>query len=431
MQHETTDLELLGEFTSSNSQDAFASITRRYVDLVYSAALRRVRDRHLAEDVTQAVFIILAKRAHGFNDRILLPGWLHRATRYAAANAMRIESRRKQHERVAAENASLVNETSDRWNEVDPLLDSALDRLNGSDRTAIVLRFYQDKSVEQTATILGISTEAAKKRVQRAIQKLRGILSKNGVKLPEAALATTIASHTGTMSAPVGLADRAAAAAFEAIASTSAVSTSLLIAKGALTMMLWTKLKLAALIGVAMALVTGAFTLALEFTLSGAGSPQAAAPPAFVFSRIVERTVNDDGLAKDECIDFDTGKLHSHPAPFKDRAEGRAWFRSTGADAHGETEEGASGLYAMEMAVIGIENAQWDDDPVQLRATIAESRGTDPLMSADGDLPRTYLFRTREGAIGVCQITQLTRDAQQHGFMTIRYKLIMGTDSGK
>src|SRR6185295_15290776 len=121
-----------------------------------------------------------------------------------------------------------------------------------------------------------------------------------------------------------------------------------------------------------------------------------------------------------ECIDFDTGKLHSHPGPFKDRAEGREWFRSTGADAHGETEEGSTGLFAMEMTVIPIENDRWNEtDATDVHDLIHDAQGQVPQMSGDGDLPQTYLFCTREGGMGICQLVEVKRDAQQHGWIKV------------
>ena len=191
-------------------------------------------------------------------------------------------------------------------------------------------------------------------------------------------------------------------------------------------MMLWTKIKLAALVGAVVIVLAGAGALAVSRASSSNANSQPPAQPKYVFGDVTERVVNDDGLHKDECIDFDTGKLHTGPARgFASREEGRAWFRSTGADAHGETEEGETGLWSVEMALLPLDNDQWDGgDPEELRDMIAQGRGALDLMSGDGELPLTYLFRTREGSIGVCQILKVERDAEQHGTIGIRYKLI-------
>lgn len=427
-----SDMELVDAFVRRKDQSAFAQLVRRHVDMVYATALRRVRgDRHLADDVTQATFVILAKRAQTFDESTLVAGWLHRAAGYAANNALKIESRRKSHERRAAENAmtsvNVTKSSDDRWADVEPLLDAAVDRLGDADRAAVVMRYHQDKSIEETATALGVSTEAAKKRVQRALAKLRSILSGKGVHLPTtAALATTIASHASAVTAPAPLVDRAIAAALaDATALAAAVSTPLLIAKGALTMMLWTKIKLAAMAGAIVIVLAGAGALAVSRAGLSSGAAAQGEPPRYAFGDVIERVVNDDGLRKDETIDFDTGKLHTGPArSFESREEGRKWFRSTGADAHGETEEGQTGLFAMEMAVTPLDEEQWDADPEELRDQILDAKGDVPLMSGDGDLPRTYLFRTREGGVGVCQILEVTRDEKQHGTIRVRFKLI-------
>jgi hypothetical protein len=299
------------------------------------------------------------------------------------------------------------------------------------------MRFHQEKSLEETAAALRISVEAAKKRIQRALAKLGLILAaKRQVRMRLTAgwttgLGAAIASHASRAAAPEHLADHATSAALEALAASAAsaaaaASTPLLIANGALTMMLWTKIKLAVLIGAVVSVMVAAGAFAVSQSSSSRTSATAPQPRRYVLGDVIERVVNDDGLRKDECIDFDTGKLHTGPArSFSSREEGRAWFRSTGADAHGETEEGETGLWSVEMALLPLDNDQWDSgNPEELRDMIAEGGGALDRMSGDGDLPLTYLFRTREGSIGVCQILKVARDAEQHGKIAIRYKLI-------
>ncbi|MGH7977154.1 MAG: RNA polymerase sigma factor, partial [Limisphaerales bacterium] len=126
------DLTLLREFAESNSESAFAEIASRHVNLVYSVALRQVRDSHLAEEITQAVFIILARKANSLGDKIILSGWLCRTTRYASANALKIQMRRQQREQEA-HMQSILNEAEpmheEMWNEISPLLDGAMEKL--------------------------------------------------------------------------------------------------------------------------------------------------------------------------------------------------------------------------------------------------------------------------------------------------------------
>src|SRR5271154_2787980 len=103
------DLNLLREFARNNSEEAFGAIVARHVNLVYSVALRSVRDAHLAEEITQAVFIILARKADSIGDKTILPGWLCRTARYASANALTIQRRRQHHEQEA-HMQSILNE---------------------------------------------------------------------------------------------------------------------------------------------------------------------------------------------------------------------------------------------------------------------------------------------------------------------------------
>src|SRR5208282_5655345 len=122
------DLNLLREYARRNSEEAFAALVSRHVNLVYSVALRQVRDAHLAEEVTQAVFIILARKADSLGDKTILPGWLCRTARYASSNALTMQRRRQRREQEAymesilneTTNESALNET---WNEIAPLLD--------------------------------------------------------------------------------------------------------------------------------------------------------------------------------------------------------------------------------------------------------------------------------------------------------------------
>src|SRR5213083_2977278 len=120
-----TDQQLLRDYTGSRSEAAFAELVRRHVDLVYSAALRMVRDIHLAEDVAQGVFAALAQSAPQLRDRPVLSGWLHRTTQNLAANIVRSDVRRRAREQEAA----AMNELHDPdavWEQVAPHLDAAL-----------------------------------------------------------------------------------------------------------------------------------------------------------------------------------------------------------------------------------------------------------------------------------------------------------------
>src|SRR5436190_18704756 len=172
-----SDLELLREYVRTQSQDAFSELVRRHIDWVHSSALRQVRDRHLAEDVTQAVFILLAQKAHKLTDQTVLSGWLFRGVRYAAANALRAARRRKYHERAAAMMKSELSAAEAHWEQMAPLLDRCVARLGRAERQVVLLRFYEQKRFAEVAQTLGISEVAAGKRAERAVKRLREMRS--------------------------------------------------------------------------------------------------------------------------------------------------------------------------------------------------------------------------------------------------------------
>ncbi|HVT90142.1 MAG TPA: sigma-70 family RNA polymerase sigma factor [Tepidisphaeraceae bacterium] len=177
----TDDWTLLRQYVDAGSHDAFRQIVQRNIDLVYSAALRQVDDEHLAEDVTQAVFLLLSQKAHTLRQGTVLAGWLHTTARFASANARRAVHRRRHHEQKAVDMSRQTQQEPDDWLEIAPTLDEAIGRLSRQDGNAILLRFFQGKSLVEVGAALGISKAAAEKRVSRAIEKLRSMLRKNGI----------------------------------------------------------------------------------------------------------------------------------------------------------------------------------------------------------------------------------------------------------
>ncbi len=190
-----SDWELLQEWAGQQTESAFAELVRRHVDLVYASALRQVRDPELARDISQAVFLALARKAGGIGRSVILSGWLFRTTCFIAARSLRTQARRQRYEQEATDMNSLLNNSGDspeHWPEVAPHLDAALAVLPASDRDAVVLRYLEHKTLRTVGERFGISEEAAKKRVSRAVEKLRGALSKRGVMLAPVALAALL-----------------------------------------------------------------------------------------------------------------------------------------------------------------------------------------------------------------------------------------------
>jgi RNA polymerase sigma factor (sigma-70 family) len=211
--NDLTHQQLLRDYVEGRSETAFADLVRRHVDFVYSAALRILRDPHLAEDVTQSVFVALAKNARQLTNHPVLSGWLHRTVQNLAANAIRSEVRRRAREQEAATmNQSLSTEPDTAWREIAPHLDSALGELSEPERDAVLLRYFEHKSAREMAQAFGISDEAAQKRVTRGVERLRQFFAKRGIAIGANGLVVLITAN-GVQAAPAGLATTIATAA--------------------------------------------------------------------------------------------------------------------------------------------------------------------------------------------------------------------------
>jgi serpin B len=212
------DPDLLRRYADDRDETAFAELVRRHLGLVHATALRLVNgDRHLAQDVAQTVFTELARQARALADRATLAGWLHTTARFLASKAARAERRRRERE----QEAHAMNETDTTpdaaWQHFAPVLDDAVAALDDADRDALLLRFFSDQSHREVGAQLGLTEDAARMRVARALDKLREHFSKRGVATTAALLSLTLGVH-GSTPAPAGLAANIAAKSLAAVA---------------------------------------------------------------------------------------------------------------------------------------------------------------------------------------------------------------------
>ena len=266
---EVDDHELLGQYARTESEAAFATLVARYVNLVYSAALRFTGNPHHAQEIAQAVFVILARKAGSLRRGTVLPGWLYQTARLTAANFVKGEIRRQRREQEAYMQSTLTEPDSAAWEQVAPLLDEAMGRLGETDRNAVVLRYFENKTAQEVAGALKLNEGAARKRVNRALEKLRKYFVKRGVTLTATAIAGAVAANS-VQAAPAGLAVTVTAAAAKGTAISVTITT---LVKGTLNIMTYAKLKLALGIGVGIVLAGGVTTVVLSRGGTGRGLP--------------------------------------------------------------------------------------------------------------------------------------------------------------
>jgi len=179
------DARLLEQFARNGSEEAFAALVQRHIALVHSVALRHTANAQHAQDITQAVFVILVPRKAGsLGHRTVLPGWLYHTARLTAANLQRAETSRIRREQEAFMQSQLEESVNDAlWRELSPQLDEAMAGLGTSERDALVLRYFQNQSMAEVGEFLGLAENTAQKRVSRALEKLRAFFTKRGTVL--------------------------------------------------------------------------------------------------------------------------------------------------------------------------------------------------------------------------------------------------------
>src|SRR5687768_12093516 len=241
-----SDRELLRRYAQGD-EAAFGRIVAAHVDFVYSSARRQVNDPHLAEDVTQVTFLILARKAASLPADVVLAGWLFKATRFVAKDVLKAQRRRQRHERMAAEMKLRELENvggggAEGWERLSPYLEEGLARLRGHERDAVLLRFFRGMSMAETGSTLGITEDAAAQRVSRAIRKLRQFMADKGVAVSSGTALVALISTRAVEAAPghlVGAIGTAVAGGAAGVAGASAKVGAVLRA------MMWSQVKTA------------------------------------------------------------------------------------------------------------------------------------------------------------------------------------------
>jgi len=253
------DMELVREYVQQDSQAAFSRLVERHVALVYSVALRQTGHADAAADITQAVFILLARKAGSLKPGTILPGWLLQAARLTASSYRRTEMRRASREQEVFMEAQTHEAGTEAWPQIRPLLDDALGHLGEKDRNALALRFFEGREFAEVGLALGTSEDAAKMRVSRALDKLRKFFARRGVVSSATAIAGAISAQ-GVQAAPAGLA--ASVAKVAAAGGAAAGTSTLALVHAAVHRLAWMKFKMALLPGAAVLLAASLAVMA-------------------------------------------------------------------------------------------------------------------------------------------------------------------------
>jgi len=260
------DEEYIAQFVDEGNQEAFQAVVSRYSAMVYSVCVRELGDKFMAEDASQAVFITLARKAHTLRRRAALPRWLFRTALFVVSNMKRDEKLRKKREKEASLMYGNVDTDNDNelWKKTRTHLNGMIDSLGSRYKDAVLCYFIQGKSQKETAAELGCSEDAVRMRISRALKKMRKLLKKKGVSVPAAAL-TSFLAQRALEAAPSGLTVSCHAASMAALAGNAAAfSKALLISEGVIQMMMWAKIKMAAVVVTATAIVSTGVPVAVS-----------------------------------------------------------------------------------------------------------------------------------------------------------------------
>jgi len=306
------DSILLKEYVEHGSEEAFATLVARHVNKVYSIALRHTRNTHQAEEITQAVFVILARKSRHLSERVILSGWLCRTARLSSVTFVRSEIRRARREQEA-HMQNLLNESEPEvWPQIAPLLDTAMAGLSETDHDAVALRFFDGKSMKEIGAALGASEDATKMRVNRAVEKLRLFFTRRGIVCSAAALTAALSANS-VQAAPVGLAVKISTAV--ALSGTTIATTATAVTK-AVAMAASPKALIAGIVAVAFTAGVGMYLIQQMTAAPGGSAVRASSspqsPPIALANESFLLTLSD----KKFLVDFDPNtRRTSNSAP--------------------------------------------------------------------------------------------------------------------
>ena len=301
------DARLLEQFARNGSEEAFAALVQRHIALVHSVALRHTANAQHAQDITQAVFVILARKAGTLGRRTVLPGWLYHTARLTAANLQRAETSRVRREQEAFMQSQLEESVNDAlWRELSPRLDEAMAGLGASERDALVLRYFQNKSMAEVGQFLGLAENTAQKRVSRALEKLRTFFTKRGVSSTTAILAGAISANS-VQAVPVTLAKSVTAVALTKGAAAS-ISTLALAKTTVIALTMKTKIIVATAIIGTLILGAGVCSVYVIWHHKMARVTFASKPPLAFANSAFKQDGDKDGFF---TVDLDTNMLRT------------------------------------------------------------------------------------------------------------------------